>query len=259
MTLALLITCIKTPLSIVFMKHSSMVLNIIIDLIFLFDIFVIFNTAYYNQQYNLVHNRKTISTTYFKGFFFVDLVAIIPFELILSQGNINQLIRVTRINRLYKLAKLSQLLKFLKISKDKNKFMQIITKFLHISNGFERMFFFIVIMTLSIHLSACFWLFTATLGSTDPHSHEQLDHLKLEEFYNNTWLSNFDYEKMKDSDLYYLAIYWAVQTFTTVGYGDVSSVNSTERIFCAAMMVTGVLAFSFANGAFASIIQNYDL
>lgn len=59
--------------------------------------------------------------------------------------------------------------------------------------------------------------------------------------------------------MYVLAIYWAVQTATTVGYGDISSVNSTERLFCAAMMVIGVISFSFANGALSSIIQNYDL
>lgn len=76
--------------------------------------------------------------------------------------------------------------------------------------------------------------------------------------FDGTWLSNFDYQKMDDKELYNLAIYWAVQTFTTVGYGDVGGKNSTERLFGSAMMVIGVLAFSFANGSFASIIQNYD-
>lgn len=76
--------------------------------------------------------------------------------------------------------------------------------------------------------------------------------------YNDTWLSNFPYDQMGTSDLYYLAIYWSVQTFMTVGYGDVLSVNSQERLFCSAMMIVGVLGFSFANGSFASIIQSYD-
>lgn len=60
---------------------------------------------------------------------------------------------------------------------------------------------------------------------------------------------------MADSkELYAISFYWSVQTVTTVGYGDVGSTNSTERIFCAVIMVFGVIAFSFANGSLASIM-----
>lgn len=58
--------------------------------------------------------------------------------------------------------------------------------------------------------------------------------------------------------MYVIAIYWAVQTVTTVGYGDVGSSNSFERIVCAICMVFGVCVFTFANGSLASIMQNYD-
>jgi hypothetical protein len=71
-------------------------------------------------------------------------------------------------------------------------------------------------------------------------------------------LSAYKDDTLGSKDMYIIAIYWAVQTATTVGYGDVLTTNSTERIFCAFMMVIGVIAFSFANGALSSIIQNYD-
>ena len=77
--------------------------------------------------------------------------------------------------------------------------------------------------------------------------------------FKGTWMEEYDLEKMSDTDIYVVAIYWAVQTITTVGYGDVSSVNSTERMFCAMMMVIGVISFSFANGSLTSIMQNYDV
>lgn len=63
---------------------------------------------------------------------------------------------------------------------------------------------------------------------------------------------------MNKPDYYVISLYWAVQTATTVGYGDVNSINSAERLFCAVMMIIGVIAFSFANGALTSIISNYD-
>lgn len=58
--------------------------------------------------------------------------------------------------------------------------------------------------------------------------------------------------------MYAVAIYWSVQTVTTVGYGDVGSVTILEKILCVVIMVFGVIAFSFANGSLASIMQNYD-
>lgn len=48
MTIALLLTCIRTPLDIVFFKDSNIVLSTMIDLIFLIDMITIFNSAYYN-------------------------------------------------------------------------------------------------------------------------------------------------------------------------------------------------------------------
>lgn len=43
-----------------------------------------------------------------------------------------------------------------------------------------------------------------------------------------------------------------------MGYGDVEVYNNFERIFCAIIMIFGVMIFSIANGQLASIIQNYD-
>ena len=49
-----------------------------------------------------------------------------------------------------------------------------------------------------------------------------------------------------------------MQTITTVGYGDMPGLNATERIFQSLIMIIGVALFSFANGAVASLVQNYD-
>jgi hypothetical protein len=64
---------------------------------------------------------------------------------------------------------------------------------------------------------------------------------------------------MKDAEqLYKVSFYWATATITTVGYGDIGGTNNTERVFCAIIMLFGVIAFSFANGSLTSIIQNVD-
>lgn len=43
-----------------------------------------------------------------------------------------------------------------------------------------------------------------------------------------------------------------------MGYGDISGTNNAERMFCAFVMITGVIMFSLANGALASMISSED-
>ena len=65
MTLILLTTCVITPLNIAFSMADSnssiFYLNITIDLIFFIDIVVIFNSAYYTEDYECIDNRKRIA------------------------------------------------------------------------------------------------------------------------------------------------------------------------------------------------------
>jgi hypothetical protein len=58
MTIVLLVTCVLTPLNIAFQsENTSLTENLVewfIDLCFFFDIIVIFNSAYYDEDYIIV-------------------------------------------------------------------------------------------------------------------------------------------------------------------------------------------------------------
>ena len=43
-----------------------------------------------------------------------------------------------------------------------------------------------------------------------------------------------------------------------MGYGDIPGTNNYERVFCSFIMVVGVILFSMANGALASIMTSLD-
>ena len=55
-----------------------------------------------------------------------------------------------------------------------------------------------------------------------------------------------------------VSLYFTVTTITTVGFGDISGGTNSEKIICAALMVIGVMAFSFASGTLSSILMNLD-
>jgi hypothetical protein len=87
-SLILLATCALTPLNFAFQKeflaHTSyQVLNYIIDIFFFVDIIVNFNLAFTNEMQEMVDLRKEIFFNYFTGWFFIDLMSILPIDLLI--------------------------------------------------------------------------------------------------------------------------------------------------------------------------------
>jgi hypothetical protein len=54
-------------------------------------------------------------------------------------------------------------------------------------------------------------------------------------------------------------MYWAFQTLTTVGYGDVTGRTTMERVYCLLWMIFGVAFYSFTIGNLQSIISTIDV
>ena len=59
-------------------------------------------------------------------------------------------------------------------------------------------------------------------------------------------------------ELYVVAVYFTMQTLTTVGYGDISISSSQERFIVIILQFLGIIFFSFASGSLTNIIVNYD-
>ena len=55
---------------------------------------------------------------------------------------------------------------------------------------------------------------------------------------------------------YIISLYWAVATLTSTGYGDVTAVNTVERIIALIVMLIGLSLFGYILGAVAATIAN---
>jgi hypothetical protein len=97
-----------------------------------------------------------------------------------------------------------------------------------------------VIIVLMTHIFACLWFLTANLSDFSP----------------DTWVSRKNLQNSPPDVQYLYALYWASQTVTTVGYGDIPAVTSTEIGFSYLWMLFGVIFYSFTIGNFASIIAS---
>ena len=59
-------------------------LNMVQDIIFLIDIFVVFHSVFYDEDFHLIDDRRVIAITYIRGWFFLDLLAIFPTDWLLK-------------------------------------------------------------------------------------------------------------------------------------------------------------------------------
>ena len=78
----LIFTCFIPPWHICFTDDHQgwYVVNILIDCLFGVDMFVIFNSAYQTEDFEIVDDHKSIAISYITGWFWLDLIAIIPFQ-----------------------------------------------------------------------------------------------------------------------------------------------------------------------------------
>ena len=58
--------------------------------------------------------------------------------------------------------------------------------------------------------------------------------------------------------IYTASFYYTITTLTTVGYGDITPVSSTEKIVSSFLMLTGVLFYSYIIGMLTSIMTELD-
>lgn len=136
--LVLIFSCTVTPYRLALVSEDTpnwVVTNVFIDIMFLLDIILIFNTAYYDEEFLIIQDRKTIALTYIRGWFPIDLVAIIPFDLLFGGNELNNLVRVARLGKMYKLVKLTRLIRVAKMARDKTKLFKFLQKFLKIRLG----------------------------------------------------------------------------------------------------------------------------
>lgn len=153
-----------------------------------------------------------------------------------------KLLRLARIPRLYRILRILRLFKMLRLIKY-NKALRKMSDAIKINPSIMRLITVCVSVFFLVHVISCLWFFVAKLDNFNPE----------------TWVVRKGYLDDAPSVQYLAGMYWAFQTLTTVGFGDIPATTVYERIIAIGWMIFGIGFYSFTIGNLSSIIINIDI
>ncbi|XP_029461478.1 potassium voltage-gated channel subfamily H member 7 isoform X2 [Rhinatrema bivittatum] len=214
------------------------VVDLIVDIMFIIDILINFRTTYVNQNEEVVSDPAKIAIHYFKGWFLIDMVAAIPFDLLIFGSGSDET------TTLIGLLKTARLLRLVRVARKLDRYSEY---------GAAVLMLLMCIFALIAHWLACIWY---AIGNVERpylvHKIGWLDALgdQIKKRYNNSTSSG---PSIKDK--YVTALYFTFSSLTSVGFGNVSPNTNSEKIFSICVMLIGSLMYASIFGNVSAIIQ----
>lgn len=251
LSISILYTAIVFPFRMAFYARSDStftILDFLVDIIFVLDVCVNLNLAYFDSNFELITSRKRIFKHYLKRWFVFDVLSCLPiatsdlwFGMEADQGQYSDLLRLLRLPRLYRLAKIIHILDTASPSRQ-NGLLEKCKDVLKMNHGGVKLLTTVMMIGIAIHVAACFWFFAARGSGFGPE----------------TWIVRIGQVDSPVSTQYLASVYWAVTTLATVGFGDINGYTNTERVLSVCWMFCGIYFFSFTIGSLTSFLSNID-
>ncbi|KAM6951012.1 voltage-gated inwardly rectifying potassium channel KCNH6 [Aplochiton taeniatus] len=208
-----------------------------VDVLFIVDIGINFRTTYVNHNDEVVTQPSRIAKHYIKGWFPIDLVAAIPFDLLIFGSGSDEMAT------LIGLLKTARLLRLVRVARKLDRYSEY---------GAAVLFLLMCTFVLIAHWLACIWY---AIGYVErPYTETGwLDNLadQLGKQYNDSDSSSGPSIK----DFYVTALYFTFSSLTSVGFGNVSPNTNSEKLFSICVMVIGSLMYASIFGNVSAIIQ----
>lgn len=265
---ALLYTSIVTPYEVGFMDSTGVtglfIFNRGIDVLFLKDMIMQFflKTQVHELKGTVwIKDRKKIAEKYLKGWFFIDLFSILPFDvlgMVMDNPEIKKLkaVRIVRLLRLLKLVRVFRASRIMKRWQNRTS----------ISYSAQGLCKFGVLLTIAAHWMACIWGMIGRLYATDlycptPGSPEaENDVYEITDTrHGGSWITAHNWGPQTPCShfhVYICALHFAVMTITSIGYGDIIPRRMEEYILCIVCQLGGGLTWAYVIGSICGIIAN---
>nr|XP_020460976.1 potassium voltage-gated channel subfamily H member 4-like isoform X2 [Monopterus albus] len=236
---------VTVPYSVSFMPYDhtitaarfTFISDVVVEMLFIVDIVLNFRTTYVNKSGQVVYEPRSICIHYATTWFVVDLVAVLPFDLLYALN-----IPVTSYVHLLKTIRLLRLLRLLQKLDRYSQYTAVVLTLL------------MSVFALLAHWMACIWYM---IGRSDMES-------------DRTWNIGWLHELGKRQDTPYInstlggpslhssyiaALYFTLSSLTSVGFGNVCANTDAEKIFSICIMLIGALMHGLVFGNVTAIIQ----
>ncbi|XP_026218750.1 potassium voltage-gated channel subfamily H member 2 isoform X2 [Anabas testudineus] len=211
------------------------VVDLIVDIMFIIDILINFRTTYVNSNDEVVSHPVRIAVHYFKGWFLIDMVAAIPFDLLIYRNG-------EETTTLIGLLKTARLLRLVRVARKLDRYSEY---------GAAVLFLLMCTFALIAHWLACIWY---AIGNVEKNGSIGWLHTlgdQLGKHYNDSIPGSGPSIK----DKYVTALYFTFSSLTSVGFGNVSPNTNSEKIFSICVMLIGSLMYASIFGNVSAIIQ----
>ncbi|XP_048870758.1 potassium voltage-gated channel subfamily H member 4-like isoform X2 [Brienomyrus brachyistius] len=231
--------CFTTPDDLETASRSTIVSDIAVEMLFILDIVLNFRTTYVSQSGQVVYDARSICIHYAATWFFVDLIAALPFDLLYAFN-----ITVTSLVHLLKTVRLLRLLRLLQKLDRYSQYSAMVLTLL------------MSMFALLAHWMACIWYVIGRkeMESNDPITWDigWLHELgkRLDTPYTNSTLGG-----PSPRSAYIAALYFTLSSLTSVGFGNVCANTDAEKIFSVCTMLIGALMHAVVFGNVTAIIQ----
>uniref|UniRef100_A0A672IQU8 Ion transport domain-containing protein n=1 Tax=Salarias fasciatus TaxID=181472 RepID=A0A672IQU8_SALFA len=215
------------------------VVDLIVDIMFIVDILINFRTTYVNANEEVVSHPAKIAIHYFKGWFLIDMVAAIPFDLLIFGSGSDET------TTLIGLLKTARLLRLVRVARKLDRYSEY---------GAAVLMLLMCIFALIAHWLACIWY---AIGNVEKpyleHKIGWLDNLGVSIGKKYNYSDPSSGPSIKDK--YVTALYFTFSSLTSVGFGNVSPNTNSEKIFSICVMLIGSLMYASIFGNVSAIIQ----
>ncbi|XP_015836379.1 potassium voltage-gated channel subfamily H member 6 isoform X2 [Tribolium castaneum] len=216
-------------------EDPIVIIDLIVDVTFIIDILINFRTTYVSGNDEIVSDPVRIAIHYLKGWFFIDLVAAVPFDLLFFGSDTDET------TTLIGLLKTARLLRLVRVARKIDRYSEY---------GAAVLLLLMATFALIAHWLACIWY---AIGNAENHS--KIGWLEIlandtHQFYgpNNTGGPSI-------KSRYVTALYFTFTSLTSVGFGNVAPNTDAEKIFTICVMLAGSLMYASIFGNVSAIIQ----
>lgn len=221
------------------------IVDLIVWIIFVLDIFLTFFSSYINEDDEEVRDLSLIAQNYLKTYFFLDVLAVIP----LTFAGLPEVEYYFRMVRLLKARQTLDLL-------DGNGLGSVVPFFLRLYLGKEfklglkdkhkvMIVHILLYLGFSTYTIACIWFwYTEKVKGANNNYYYPAGSFK-ERFPEDT--SSWEYLER--------SWYYILTTFATIGYGDLAATNFYETLMLIFVVALGVTSYSMIIGEFNVIVS----